>query len=84
MIHKAHPWRNGMIAKLLFWPSGQDPLTLEEVTKFTKTMANDITKLKQGQGQAAHSFVGLFLGPRNAVVDNASIVSWATLWPVQY
>jgi len=36
--------------------SGQDPMTLEEVTKLLKTMANDLTKVKQGK--AAHSFVG--------------------------
>lgn len=31
-------------------------MTLEEVTRLLKTMANDLTKVKQGK--AAHSFVG--------------------------
>lgn len=48
--------------------SGQDPMTLEEVTKFPKTMANDITKVKQGQ--AAHSFVGPAPRAQNKPIRN--------------
>lgn len=36
--------------------AGQEPMILEEVTKLLMTMANDMTKVKQGQ--VAHSFVG--------------------------
>ena len=36
--------------------AGQEPLTLEEVTMLFQSMANNLTKVKQGQ--FAHSFLG--------------------------